>query len=59
MIFDDETEYWQKEYKDGNLDEEDICGTARALLDGSAVQMIIPALIFSLVIVIVCYYFFG
>jgi len=36
MLFDEETRYWQEEYRKGNLDDEDMCGETLALLDGSA-----------------------
>lgn len=36
MIFDEEARYWQEEYRKGNLDDEDMCGETRALLDGTA-----------------------
>lgn len=36
MLFDDETRYWQEEYHKGNLDDMDMLGETRALLDGTA-----------------------
>lgn len=36
MLFDKETRYWQEEYRKGNLDDEDMPGEIRAVLDGSA-----------------------
>lgn len=36
MLFDKETSYWQEEYRKGNLDDEDMLGETRALLDGTA-----------------------
>ena len=36
MLFDKETRYWQEEYRKGNLDDVDMLGETRAILDGSA-----------------------
>ena len=36
MLFDKETRYWQKEYREGHLEDVDMPGEIRALLDGSA-----------------------
>ncbi|KKM94818.1 hypothetical protein LCGC14_1194440 [marine sediment metagenome] len=36
MLFDKETKYWQEEYRKGNLDDVDMFGETRALLDGTA-----------------------
>jgi len=37
MLFDNETKYWQEEYRKGNLDDEDMPGEIRAVLEGTAV----------------------
>lgn len=36
MLFDEETRYWQEEYRKGNLDDIDMLGETRCLLDGTA-----------------------
>jgi len=36
MFFDKETRYWQEEYRKGDLDDVDMLGETRALLDGTA-----------------------
>ena len=36
MLGGNETKYWQEEYAKGNLDDTDMCGETRALLDGTA-----------------------
>jgi hypothetical protein len=36
MLFNKETRYWQKEYREGRLDNVGMLGETRALLDGSA-----------------------
>ena len=59
MLFDKETRYWQEEYRKGNLDDEDMPGEIRAVLDGSAEKMIIPSLIFSALIIGMVFYFVG
>lgn len=38
-MIDKETRYWQEEYRKGNLDDEDMLGETRALLDGTAERM--------------------
>lgn len=36
MLYDKETRHWQEEYRKGNLDDEDMPGEIRAILDGTA-----------------------
>lgn len=54
MLFDKETRYWQKEYKEGNLDDVDMLGETKALLNGTAEKgffLMIKLLILSLPII--------
>ena len=39
MFEDKETKFWQKEYRKGNLDNVDMPGEIRSILDGSAERM--------------------
>jgi len=62
MLFDKETRYWQKEYKAGNLDDVDMPGEIRALLDGSAekifwfvAKMLCITIVCLVCILYVCY----
>lgn len=55
MLFDEETRYWQEEYQKGNLDDEDMCGEIRALLDGSAEAMFWVAVGFMLPAIILTF----
>lgn len=45
MLFDKETRYWQEEYRKGNLDDVDMLGETRAILDGSAERMMLSGII--------------
>lgn len=44
MLFDAETRYWQEEYEKGNLDDIDMLGETRTLLDGTAEREFFGAL---------------
>jgi hypothetical protein len=51
-MFGKETKHWQKKYKEGELDDEVICGETTALLDGSAERIGKRVLIISVVVLV-------
>lgn len=59
MFFDEETCYWQEQYRKGDINDDDLCGETIAMLDGTAIKMILPALIFTTIIIAICYHYFG
>jgi hypothetical protein len=58
MLFDEETRYWQEQYRQGKIpkkDLDDCCGETLAILDGSAEKMFKYAMIIFAVILLLLF----